>query len=44
MAPNEAVEKVQFWHFHEKVSLENKGVMNINLLSFRVFLQPQRQA
>src|SRR5215471_11524766 len=42
--PNETVEKVPFWHFHEKAILENKGVMNIDLLSLRVFLQPQRRA
>src|SRR5262249_36543708 len=27
---------------HEKATLENKGVMNIDWPSFRVFLQPQQ--
>jgi hypothetical protein len=26
--PNETVEKVHFWHFHRKATLENKEIMD----------------
>jgi hypothetical protein len=40
---NETVEKVQFWYFHRKATLENKGVMGTDFLGLRVFRQPQHQ-
>jgi hypothetical protein len=41
-APNETVEKVQFWAFHRKVPLENKGVTGTDFFGFRVFRQSQQ--
>src|SRR5262249_23213609 len=40
-AANETVEKVQFRRFHGKVLLENKGVIDVGFLDFRVFRQSQ---